>query len=112
MQISIYYIKEDEYLIKKVEAEAKAQRKSTSAAVLSILEKHFERERKMGEILRDISSLSDEQLTKALDIQKKEKKRRLLGEILLDEGFIEEKEPRKSLSIQKIRNIKVKYSRV
>jgi len=88
VQLSIYYTREDEYLIKKIKAEAKTQRKSNSAVILSILEKHFERERKMGEILRDIGSFSEEQFTKALDIQKKEKKRRLLGEIL-DEGFIE-----------------------
>jgi len=102
MQLSIYYTKDDEWLIEKVEAEAKTQRKSKTAVILSILEKHFQKEKRLGEILGDIGFLSDEELTKALDIQKKkEKKRKLLGEILLDEGFIEEKELRKSLSIQK-----------
>jgi len=111
VQISIYYAKEDEHLIKKIEAKAKAQRKSNSAAILSIIEEHFERERRIGEILRDIGSLSEEQLAKALDIQEQEtrtmeKKRRLLGEILLDQGFIEEKDLRRSLSIQRSKELK------
>jgi len=66
-----------------------------------LLVEHFKKERKLGEILYSITSLSNEQLDRALEIQKKEKKRKLLGEILVDEGFIEEKEMRKSLSIQK-----------
>ncbi|GAI45635.1 unnamed protein product, partial [marine sediment metagenome] len=36
---------EDEYLIKKIEAEAKDQRKSKSSVMLSIFEKHFEKEK-------------------------------------------------------------------
>lgn len=42
---SWYYPKEDEYLIKKIEAEAKDQRKSKSSVMLSIFEKHFEKEK-------------------------------------------------------------------
>lgn len=71
--------------------------------MLSILERHFGRARKLGEILRDISSLSNEQLTKTFEIENKEKEGKLLGEILLREGSIEEKDLHKALSIQKNR---------
>ncbi len=101
MQLNIYYTKEDKGLIEKIEAEAKTQRRSKGTLVLSILEEHFQRRKKVGEILRDITDLSDKQLNKVLEIQKKEKRKRLLGEILLDEGFIEEKALYKTLLLQK-----------
>ena len=101
MQLSIYYTEEDGDMIKTIETEAKIQRRSKSALILSILEKYYKKKRKLGKILSDIAFLSDEQIRRALEIQKKEKKRRLLGEILLDEGFIEEKQLRESLFLQR-----------
>ena len=101
MQLSIYYKEEDQDLIGDIEKEAKAQRKSKASFVLSLVQDHFEKKKRLGEILRSISTLSNDQLNKALEIQQKEKKRRLLGEILLDEGFVEEKTLRKSLALQK-----------
>lgn len=100
MQLSVYYTKEDEYLIKRIEAKAKSQRKSKSAVIFSILEKHFEKEKKIGEILCDIGFLNDEKLTRALEIQRKEKRHRLLGEILLDENFIDGGDLERALSLQ------------
>lgn len=101
MQLSIYYTEEDQGLIEEIKAKARGERKSQSAVILSVLEEYFERRRKLGEILQTIAGLSDEQLNRALEIQRKESKRRLLGEILLDEGSVEEKALRKSLSVQR-----------
>ena len=101
MQITIYYTKEDQDLIVGIEAEAKSQRKSRGALILSVLQDHFEKKRRVGAILRSVAALSNVQLNKALEIQKGEKKRRLLGEVLLDEGFVDEKTLRESLSVQK-----------
>lgn len=101
MQLSIYYKEEDKDLIGDIEKEAKAQRKSKASFVLSLVQDHFEKKKRLGEILRSISTLSNDELNKALEIQQKEKKRRLLGEILLDEGFVEEKILRESLVLQK-----------
>jgi len=101
MQLSIYYKEEDQDLIGDIEEAAKAQRKSKASFVLSLVQDHLEKKKRLGEILRSISTLSNDQLNKALEIQQKEKKRRLLGEILLDEGFVEEKTLRKSLALQK-----------
>jgi len=101
MQITIYYTKEDKDLIAKSEAEAKTQRKSRGAFVLSVLEDYFEKKKRLGAILRSVAALSNDQLNKALEIQKGEKKRRLLGEVLLEEGFVDEKTLRETLSLQK-----------
>jgi len=100
MQLSLYYKQEDKDLIEQIGKAAKTQRKSKASFVLFILQDYFEKKRRLGEILRSISDLSNDQLNKALEIQQKEKKRRLLGEILLDEGFVEEKTLRESLALQ------------
>ena len=101
MQITICYTKEDKDLMAKIEAEAKSQRKSRGAFILSILEGYFEKRRRLGGILRNAAALSSGQLDKALEIQRKDQKRRLLGQILVDEGFVEEKTLRETLSAQK-----------
>ena len=101
MQITICYTKEDKDLMAKIEAEAKSQRKSRGAFILSILEDYFEKRRRLGGILRNAAALSSGQLDKALEIQRKDQKRRLLGQILVDEGFVEEKTLRETLSAQK-----------
>jgi len=100
MQTSIYSTEKDKYLIDQLEKEARAERKSKSAVVLCILEKYFEKKKKVGEILCDIGSLTNEQLNKVLEIQQKEKKHRLLGEVLLDENFIDERDLERALSLQ------------
>ena len=104
MQLSLYYKQEDKNLIEQIGKVAKIQRKSKACFVLSILQDYFEKKRRLGEILRSISGLSNDQLNKALEIQQKQKKRRLLGEILLDEGFIEEKILKESLALQETKS--------
>jgi len=101
MQVTIYGAEKDKHVLEEIEAAAKAQRMSRGAFILSVVEEYFKRRRRLGGILRSIGALSDEELDRALEIQKNEKKRRLLGEILLDEGLIDEKTLRESLSLQK-----------
>jgi len=100
MQTSIYYTQNDKYLIDQLEKKAKAERKSKSAVVLCILEEYFERKKKVGEILCDIGSLTNEQLNEALKIQQREKKHRLLGEILVNKNFVDERDLERALSLQ------------
>ncbi len=101
MQLTIYYTKEDRSLVDQIEAAAKLRRMSRGAFILSMAEECFERRKRLGETLRSIGALSQDELEKALKIQRDEKKRRLLGEILLDEGFIDQETLRDSLSLQK-----------
>jgi len=56
-----------------------------SAVLLSILEEHFEREKKLGEILVDLGALSHGDLAKGLDLQKSEFAEKLLGDVLLEQ---------------------------
>jgi hypothetical protein len=42
MQLTVYYNKDDEWLIEKLKAYAYAERKSVSAVVLSALQAYFE----------------------------------------------------------------------
>jgi len=101
MQITICYTKEDKDLMAKIEAEAKSQRKSRGAFILSLLNDYFEKRRQLGAILRSAAALSNNQLDKALEVQRKNRKGKLLGEILVDGGFIEEKTLREALFAQK-----------
>ena len=68
MQITVYYGEEDHYLIRLLDQEAKRQRKSRSAVVLSILEEHFEREKRIGEILVDLGHISRREVDQALEV--------------------------------------------
>lgn len=54
MQVTIYYSQEDQYLLDLVDQEARQERKSRTAAILTILEEHFECGKKNGEILVDL----------------------------------------------------------
>mgnify|MGYP006289884639 CR=1 FL=1 len=101
MQTTIYYRKEDKYLLDKVENMANRERKSKSACLLTILEEHFEAEKKVGEILKDLGALKREHLKDALNSQKDGKKDKLLGEIMLEEGYVEEIDLDRALRIQK-----------
>jgi hypothetical protein len=100
MQLTIYYTKDDEYLLEQIEAKADAERRSKSAVILSIVEEYFEREKKLGEILCDLGRLSPEKLRHALEVQKKEGGKRKLGQILMAEKLVTERDIRRALSIQ------------
>ncbi|MEF8799040.1 MAG: hypothetical protein V5A79_06475 [Candidatus Bipolaricaulota bacterium] len=98
--MSIYYQEGDQYLIDKLEREANRRRKSKSAMVLSILEKHFEAERKVGEILRDMGTIEEDQLQRALEAQKKDEGKEKLGEIMLEKGYVREVDLDRALQVQ------------
>ncbi|MBS3765805.1 hypothetical protein KGY71_04715 [Candidatus Bipolaricaulota bacterium] len=100
MQLSIYYQKEDEYLFDKVEKLAKKERRSKSAALLSILEEYFEAGKGVGEILKDMHVISTEQLHEALSIQRNSKEAKRLGEIMLEKNFIDASQLERALGIQ------------
>ncbi len=100
MQTTIYYREEDQYLIDKLEREAERKRKSKSALVLTILEEHFEAEKKVGEILKDLGAVEREELRKALDKQKEGKDDKKLGEILLEEDYVREVDLDRALEVQ------------
>lgn len=99
MQMTIYYTEEDQYLIDKVEQEAAANRKSKSAVILTALERYFEQNRRVGEILCDMGRLDHRQLQKALELQKKSVGRRL-GEILLEAEMVRPADLNRALAIQ------------
>ncbi len=46
MQLTIYYNEDDEWLIEKIKTKAHAERKSTSAVILSIVAEHLGETRK------------------------------------------------------------------
>ena len=100
MQTTIYYREEDQYIIDKLEEKASRERKSKSACLLSILEEYFEAKRRIGEILKDFGVLSNEQLQKALKVQRNEGQGRKLGEILLEQGYVKELDLDRALGIQ------------
>jgi len=100
MQMSIYYQDEDEYLIDLVEKRANRRRMSKSAMILSILEEYFEAEKRIGEILRDMRAVEDNQVEKALEVQKKEDKR--LGKIMVERDYVEEDQLQRALEVQKM----------
>lgn len=99
MQTSIYYIKEDNWLLEKVQEKAQTERRSRSAVILAILEEYFSRGRKIGEILYSMGHLSQEDLIKALKLKKQEKDQ-LLGEILIFHNFINRRDLKKALAVQ------------
>jgi uncharacterized protein (DUF433 family) len=101
MMISIYYRKEDEWLLKKVDKICARERRSRSAVILSLLEQYFEREKKIGEILQDMGFISLEQLQEALELQKREKKQKKLGQILKGKGIISEEHIQRIVGLQR-----------
>ncbi len=100
MQLTIYYTKDDLYLIKQVEAKAERERRSKSSVILSIVEEYFARKKKLGEILCDLGKLTPEKLNQAIEIQKKEGGTRTLGEILLSKKWITEHDLMRALMLQ------------
>jgi hypothetical protein len=100
MQITIYYTKDDTYLIKQLEAKAERERRSKSSVILSIIEEYFERKKKLGEILCDLGKLTPEKLSQAVELQKKEGGTRTLGEILLSKKWVTEHDLMRALMLQ------------
>ncbi|MCK4420062.1 hypothetical protein KAV79_09665 [Candidatus Aerophobetes bacterium] len=102
MQTTIYYTGQDRYLINAIEDKARNERKSKSAVILSILEEYF-MGKKLGEILCEIGCIHNKQLSKSLELQRKEGKGKPLGQILLHESFITEEDLNRALFLQKKR---------
>jgi hypothetical protein len=100
MQLTIYYTKEDQYLLDQIDEKADAERRSKSAVILAIIEEYFEADKKVGEILCDLGKLTPDKLRQATEIQKREAGKRKLGQILLAEKMVNEKDLRRALAIQ------------
>jgi len=100
MQMSIYYQKDDEYLIDLIEKRADRRRMSKSAMILSILEEYFEAEKRVGEILRDMQAIEEEQVEKALKVQE-EKEDKRLGKIMVERDYVEKDQLQRALQVQK-----------
>lgn len=100
MILTIYYHKEDKWLLDKVDEVSIRERKSRSAVILSILEEYFERGKKIGEILHDMGLISLEQLREALELQRKREKNKKLGQILKERAAITEKHIQKAIALQ------------
>ncbi len=101
MMISIYYRKDDEWLLEKVDEIRARERRSRSAVILSLLEEYFERDRKIGEILKDMGLVSLDELQEALDMQKKHKNEKKLGEILEEKGTVTKNHIQRALGLQR-----------
>ena len=102
--MSIYYQEEDGYLIDKLEKEANRRRKSKSAMVLSILEEYFEADRRIGEILKDMRAIKEDQLQQALEEQRKVDGQKKLGEIMLEKDYVREVDLDRALQVQSTGN--------
>jgi len=101
MQVTIYFGKADEYILRLIDAESSRERKSRSAFILSLLEEHFESGRKLGEILVDLGVLTQEELRRALKLQDADGfKGKRLGELLEAELAVTEAEIERALQIQ------------
>ena len=99
MQMSIYYQEDDEYLIDLVEKRANRRRMSKSAMILSILEEYFEAEKRIGEILRDMQAVEEDQVEKALKVQR-EKEDKRLGKIMVERDYVEKDQLNRALQVQ------------
>jgi hypothetical protein len=100
MQTTIYYSEEDAYLMEQVDAKGRRERRSRSAVLLSVLEEHFEREKRLGEILVDLGALSHFDLAKGLDLQKGQFAEKLLGDVLLEQELVDKEAVDRALIIQ------------
>jgi len=100
VQLTVYYSQEDQYLRDLVDQEARKERKSRSAAILSILEEHFEQEKRIGEILVDLGRVTAQRVEQALALQQKKNDSRLLGEILVGERCVDRGAVDRALAIQ------------
>jgi hypothetical protein len=101
VQVTIYLTEEDSYLLRLVDEQSTRQRKSRSAVILSIIEEHFEKGRRLGEILIDLGVLSEADLARALALQKETFADKLLGDVLASEHGVEEESIVRALTIQR-----------
>ena len=101
MQTTFYYPESDEYLMRMVDSKARRERRSRSAVVLAILEEHFEKGHRLGEILIDLGALSKADLARALELQKETFAEKLLGDVLVAEHGVEEESIARALMIQR-----------
>lgn len=99
MQMTIYYTEADQYLIDRVDEKAYRDRKSRSAVILTVLDRYFEGDKRLGEILVDMGKLTKEQLGDMLKRQEDQNGRRF-GEILIEEGLVTEKDIQRALAVQ------------
>ena len=100
MQVTIYLTEEDSYLLRLIDEQSNRQRKSRSAVILSIIEEHFEKGRRLGEILIDLGVLSEADLAHALELQKEMFADKLLGDVLASEQGVQEESIARALTIQ------------
>lgn len=100
MQVTLYYGEEDRYLLELVDRVAERERKSRSAVIMSILEQHFERGKRLGEILVDMKAVTPRDVDEGLEEQRTSQAGRLVGEILVDKGRVTEEMVRRALIVQ------------
>lgn len=100
MQTTIYYAQDDAYLMEQVDQKGRRERKSRSAVILSILEEHFERNKRLGEILLDLGAVTHADLAKGLTLQESKFTDKLLGDILLEESLTSPDAIERALIIQ------------
>jgi hypothetical protein len=100
VQVTMYLTEEDAYLLRLIDRKSQRERRSRSAVLLSIIEEHFEKGRRLGEILVDLGVLSEHEVANALELQRNTCSGRLLGEVLSNELGIEEGFIRRALTIQ------------
>ena len=60
----------------------------------------FGRKKRLGDLLVEAGTITQDQLTQALNVQKTEKKGQRLGDVLMDLGFTDEKQIVKALCSQ------------
>lgn len=104
MQVTIYYHRDDQYILDQVDELAHRERKSRSSAILSILERYFEGEKRLGEILVDMGKLTQDEVDEILERQQQTEGHRRLGELLVAAELVEPKDLQRALSLQKDRD--------
>jgi hypothetical protein len=101
VQVTVYLTEQDAYLLRLIDRKSQRERKSRSAVLLSIIEEHFEKGRRLGEILVDLGVLSEDALADALELQRTQFTGKLLGEVLAEERGIDEESIHRALTIQR-----------
>jgi len=102
VQVTLYYNDEDQYLLELVDELAERERKSRSAVIMCILEEHFERGKRLGEILVDMRAITPQDVQEALVEQSSSSGNgpRRLGEILVARGCVRDETVRRALVVQ------------
>lgn len=100
MQLSVHYREEDKYLIDQLEKRADRKRMSKSAMLLNILEEHFEAEKRVGQILKDMRAVDEEQVQQALARQRETEEDKRIGRIMVEKGYVEEDQLNRALEVQ------------